>query len=76
MACFPICFDGLSFCGFIYKNSVSVSAIHPGKRLRDPLFSPYKRVSTFVLKKMERRSIQEYAEEYKNRLKAGEDLDF
>ena len=25
---------------------------------------------------MERRSIQEYAEEYKNRLKAGEDLDF
>lgn len=47
-----------------------------GKRLRDPLFSPYKRVSTFVLKKMERRSIQEYAEEYKNRLKAGEDLDF
>ena len=22
-----------------------------GKRLRDPLFSPYKRVSTFVLKK-------------------------
>lgn len=38
------------------KQCFAVKAVHSprnvsGKRLRDPLFSPYKRVSTFVLKK-------------------------